>query len=166
MAQRRAARSAPPPVDTSVSDADRKRLQAVVPMIATHFRRASADMPPRLREAFQSKGLTNRHGAVLTAVLVAESLSVGELASRLGIGLTNASQLAGDLDRAGWLRRHRAPDNQRRTLLSLPDERRPDVAEFVARRSASLMRAMATLTPEQQSGFLAGLQAWAAEVEA
>lgn len=139
-------------------------LQALVPMLAPHFRRVFGDMPPRLRSAFESNGLGNRHGAALAAVLIAEPLGVGELARHLGIGLTNASQLAGDLDRAGWLIRRRAPDNQRRTLLSLPDERRNDVAEFVARRSAPLERAMAQLTPDQRSGFLAGLQAWANEV--
>ena len=163
MAKRHEGQSSSPVADRVSADYQ-QRLQALVPMLAPHFRRVFADMPPRLRSAFESNGLGNRHGAVLAAVLVTEPLGVGELARHLGIGLTNASQLAGDLDRAGWLIRRRAPDNQRRTLLSLPDERRSDVAEFVARRSAPLLRATAQLTPDQRSGFLAGLQAWANEV--
>jgi DNA-binding MarR family transcriptional regulator len=133
-------------------------------MLAPHFRKVFADMPARMRSAFEDNGLSNRHGAVLAAVLAAEPIGMGELASLLGIGLTNASQLAGDLDRAGWIHRRRAPDNQRRTLLSLPEEKRSEVAEFVAHRSAPLVRAMTRLSADERAGFMAGLQAWANEL--
>jgi DNA-binding MarR family transcriptional regulator len=163
VAQRRSGRSASTAA-SGISADEQQRLQILVPRLAPHFRQVFTDMPPRMRSAFEANGLGNRHGAVLAAVLSAEPLGVGELASHLGIGLTNASQLAGDLDRAGWLHRHRPPDNQRRTLLSLPDEKRSDVAEFAAHRSAPLVRAMTRLTAEQRAGFMAGLQAWANEL--
>jgi DNA-binding MarR family transcriptional regulator len=144
--------------------AQRRRLEAVVPMIAGHFRRARTDMPAPLRAAFQANGLGNRHGAVLAQVLAAESISVSDLARELDIGLTNASQLAGDLTRAGWLERRNDPDDHRRVVLTVSADKRAGVAEFVDRRAAPLLRAMARLTPTQRDGFLAGLEAWAQEI--
>lgn len=148
-----------------VSAEHQRQLEALAPLIATHFRRAHGDMPAALRESFDAGGLGNRHGAVLAQVLAAGSLSVSDLARRLGISLTNASQLAGELNRAGWLRRHNDPADNRRTLLSLPEDRRDDVATFINRRSDALLRAMARLTATQRRGFLAGLQAWADEID-
>ncbi|WP_433566118.1 MarR family winged helix-turn-helix transcriptional regulator [Nocardia sp. CA-151230] len=150
---------------TPVSAEEQRRLEALAPLIATHFRRAHGDMPSTLRTSFEADGLGNRHGAVLAQVLAAGSISVSDLARRLGISLTNASQLAGELNRAGWLRRHNDPDDNRRTLLSLPDDRRDDVATFINRRSDALLRAMSRLGAEERRGFLAGLQAWAEEID-
>ncbi|MRH86053.1 helix-turn-helix domain-containing protein [Nocardia sp. SYP-A9097] len=144
-----------------VSAEELRQLQAVVPMISSHFKRAKSDMSPTLRDAFESDGLGPRHGAALAYALSAGPIGVGELARQLGIGMTNASQLTGDLARAGWLRRDSDPADHRRTLLSVPDERRDEVTEFIARRSDRLLRAMTRLTPEQRAGFIAGLNAWA-----
>ncbi|MGW3540655.1 MarR family winged helix-turn-helix transcriptional regulator [Nocardia niigatensis] len=148
-----------------MSAADQRRLEALAPLIATHFRRAHSDMPATLRASFEADGLGNRHGAVLAQVLAAGRLSVSDLARRLGISLTNASQLAGELNRAGWLQRENDPDDNRRTLLSLPDDRRNDVATFIDRRSDALLRAMSRLSAGERRGFLAGLQAWADEID-
>lgn len=152
--------AAPEPLDT----AQRRRLEAVVPMIAGHFKRARTDMPAALRAAFQANGLGNRHGAVLAQVLAADRITVGDLARQLDIGLTNASQLVGDLTRAGWLERGTDPDDHRRVVLTLAADRRADVAEFVDRRAEPILRAMARLTPADRAGFLAGLEAWAGEL--
>ncbi len=153
------------PTGSPVSAEDQRRLEALAPLIATHFRRAHGDMPPALRESFDADGLGNRHGAVLAQVLAAGSISVSDLSRRLGISLTNASQLAGELNRAGWLQRHNDPADNRRTLLSLPEARSEDVAAFITRRSNPLLRAMTRLTPTEREGFLAGLQAWSEELD-
>ncbi|WP_327141543.1 MarR family winged helix-turn-helix transcriptional regulator [Nocardia sp. NBC_01327] len=147
-----------------VSAEDRSRLQTVVPMISSYLRRAHGDMPTALRDAFEANGLGPRHGAALVYALSAGPVSVGDLARQLGIGLTNASQLTGDLSRAGWLRRESDPADNRRTLLSVPQERRADVREFVGRRSEPLIRAMERLTTQERKAFLAGLTAWAEEL--
>jgi DNA-binding MarR family transcriptional regulator len=120
----------------------------------------------RPRELFESAGLGARHGAVLSFVLSSGPVSVGDVARRLGLGLTNASQLSGDLARAGWLHREPDPADHRRTLLSVPPDHRSAVAEFLDRRSIPLARAIARLTPEQRAGFRAGLTAWVEEIAA
>jgi len=149
-----------------VSAAQRRRLTALVPMISAYLRRARLDMPAAIRDRFESAGLGPRHGAVLGFVLSSGPVSVSEVARQLGLGLTNASQLSGELTRAGLLRRHSDPADHRRTLLSAAPEHRAAVQEFLDRRSAPLFRGMARLSPEEQDGFLAGLQAWVDEIAA
>ncbi|MDT5107107.1 MAG: hypothetical protein QOI25_4620 [Mycobacterium sp.] len=144
---------------------ERLELQALVPLLANHFKRAHADMPPRLRADFDAAGLSNRHGAVLTRLLYTGPVTVGELARQLGLGLTNASQLIADLDHAGYVERRTDPADRRRTLVLLESRRRADLEKFVARRIAPLARAFEQLTVPQRRGFLAGLRAWVGEIE-
>src|ERR1700716_3284074 len=87
----------------TVAAQEQLELQALVPLLANHFKRAHADMPPGLRAVFDTAGLGNRHGAVLARLLYTGPVTVGELARQLGLGLTNASQLIADLDHAGWV---------------------------------------------------------------
>jgi hypothetical protein len=51
-------------------------------------------------------------------------------------------------------------------VQSLRSARRADVEQFVARRTVPLVRAMEQLTVAQRNGVLAGLRAWAGEIEA
>jgi DNA-binding MarR family transcriptional regulator len=134
-----------------------------VPLLAAFFRRVHGEMPDALRETFQRHGLGARHGAVLTQLMAGEPASVSDLARRLHVSLSTASELVGALGRAGLVIRREDPADRRRTLVSLPDEIRPVFEEFVAVRSAPLLRALARLSPTEQAGFLAGLAAWARE---
>ncbi|WP_157387474.1 MarR family winged helix-turn-helix transcriptional regulator [Nocardia terrae] len=149
------------PVDTELRD----RLVTVVPLISSFLRRAKQDMPAGMRQAFEAAGLGPRHGAVLAHVWSSGPMSVGEVARQLNLSLTNTSQLSGELTRAGWLRRESDPADHRRTLLSVPPERHAEFGEFLDRRSDVLLRAMNRLTPDQREGFIAGLSAWAQEIE-
>ncbi|WP_378732564.1 MarR family winged helix-turn-helix transcriptional regulator [Nocardia brasiliensis] len=135
-----------------------------MPLIANFFDKARADMPAEHSASFTEHNLTSRHGAVCVQLVPAESLSVGELASRMGLALSTVSELVGDLDRAGWVSRQPDPANRRRTLVALQPKWREHMETFVARRAEPLLAAMATLTPEQRAGFAAGLQAWAHEI--
>ncbi|MCX4091261.1 MarR family winged helix-turn-helix transcriptional regulator [Nocardia sp. alder85J] len=145
---------------------DFAELRTLVPLLSAYLRRAHGDMSPELRQAFESAGLGPRHGAVLSFVLSSGPVSVGDLARQLNLGLTNASQLSGDLTRAGWLRRESDAADHRRTLLTVPPERRPAVADFLDRRSTPLARAVQRLTPGELAGFRAGLTAWVEEIAA
>ena len=136
----------------------------LVPLVAAYFQRARGDMPAEFYEAFREHGLTARHGAVLGHLLADRSLSVTELSRRLGVSLSTASELVGELSRAGWVERREDPANRRRTLVSITDRRRPAVEAFVARRAAPLLRALENLSPRDREGFVAGLTAWAHEV--
>jgi DNA-binding MarR family transcriptional regulator len=135
-----------------------------IPLLAAFFKRARAEMPPEYRETFFEHGLTARHGAVLTQLVPGPALSVGELAKRLGVSLSTASELVSELDRAGLALRREDPANRRRTLVSLAPDYRPAFEGFVALRSAALLRALHSLPPRDQTGFAAGLAAWAREV--
>ncbi|WP_344680054.1 MarR family winged helix-turn-helix transcriptional regulator [Saccharopolyspora taberi] len=139
-------------------------LLGLVPLLAAYFRRAHSEMPAEMREAFTTHGLTARHGAVLTQLIAGDELSVTELSHRLGVSLPTASELVGDLARADWVQRREDPANRRRTLVSLPPERRAALEGFVATRAQPILRAMEGLSPEQREGFLTGLRAWAHEV--
>jgi DNA-binding MarR family transcriptional regulator len=150
----------------TVSAEQRRQLTTLVPLISAHLRRAHHDMSPAIRRTFESAGLGPRHGAVLTHVLSSGPSSVSEVARQLGLGLTNASQLSGELTRAGLLERRSDPADHRRTLLSAASEHRAAFEEFLARRGAALFRAMGRLTPQEQDGFIAGLQAWVDEIAA
>lgn len=139
-------------------------MLALIPLIAAYFQRARGDMPAEFSAGFQEHGLTARHGAALAHLLADESLSVTELSRRMGVSLSTASELVGDLSRAGWVDRREDPANRRRTLVSITERQRPVMEAFVARRSAPLLRVLEGLSPRDREGFVAGLTAWAHEV--
>ncbi|WP_261558131.1 MarR family winged helix-turn-helix transcriptional regulator [Frankia tisae] len=136
-----------------------------VPLLAAYFQRARTEMPPELRGIFDAHGLTARHGAVLTQLLTGKPASVTELAACLGVSLSTASQLVGNLGDAGVVDRREDPSNRRRTLVSLRERYRPAVELFIATRSAPLLRALAGLSARDREGFVAGLAAWSAEAQ-
>ncbi|WP_250289685.1 MarR family transcriptional regulator [Frankia sp. CiP1_Cm_nod1] len=136
-----------------------------MPLLAAYFQRARSEMPPALQEIFSRRRLTARHGAVLTQLLTGQQLSVTELAGRLGVTLSTASELVGNLSDAGLVERQEDPANRRRTLVSLQQEYRPAVLSFIAIRAAPLLRAMASLSPRDRAGFVAGLAAWGREAQ-
>lgn len=140
-----------------------REILGLLPFLASYFRQPQAEMPEAMREVFVRNGLTNRHGAVTTQLATGPALSVSELAGRLGVSLPTASELVGDLHRAGLVERNEDPANRRRTLVSLTDSYRPLIEEFVTERAAPLFRAMDGLSAQQRDGFVAGLTAWARE---
>ncbi|MCP2351632.1 DNA-binding MarR family transcriptional regulator [Nonomuraea roseoviolacea subsp. carminata] len=141
-----------------------KEALGFVPLVEAYFRRAQAEMPDELREIFRSHRLTARHGAIIPQLTTAPSLSVSELADRMGVSLTTASELVSDLSRAGLVERREDPDNRRRTLVSLAAHHRAMVERFVALRAAPLLRVLDNLSPQERQGLVAGLTAWAHEV--
>jgi DNA-binding MarR family transcriptional regulator len=139
-------------------------ILACVPLLAAYFRRESVEMPDELRAVFYAHRLTARHGAVLGQLAVVESIGVSQLARIMGVSLSTASELVGDLSRADIVERREDPADRRRTLVQLGQQHRASVEQLVASRAAPLMRALAHLTDRDRQGFAAGLRAWAAEV--
>lgn len=135
-----------------------------VPLLEAYFRRCHAEMPDELLEIFNDHGLTARHGGVLAQLWAVESTSVTDLARRMGVSLSTASELVGDLARAELVERREDPGNRRRTLVALAETYRPTFEGFVAQRSAPLLQVLKTLTPRDRAGFVRGLAAWAHEV--
>jgi DNA-binding MarR family transcriptional regulator len=136
----------------------------IVPLLEVYFRRVQVDMPADLEKTFGEYGLTARHGAVLAQLAVVDALSVSELAQRMALSLPTVSELIGDLRKAGLVSSWQDPDNRRRTLVSLNEQRRTSIEALVAARSAPLLRVLESLSPRDREGFVAGLQAWAREV--
>jgi len=139
----------------------------LMPLLSPYFRPSLVheEMPARLRAVFDAQRLTPRHGAVLPQLLAPAPLTVGELAQRLRLSLSTASELVGALARAGLVERTVDPANRRRTIVTLAPEHRGDVEQFIAARSAPLLRALDGLSPRDRDGFLAGLTAWAREIQ-
>ncbi|MFI6642826.1 MarR family winged helix-turn-helix transcriptional regulator [Streptomyces sp. NPDC050504] len=146
-----------------------EELQVVglIPLLEPHFRPGEVRelMPEPLRTAMESHGLTTRHGSVLPHLLAGPPLTVGEIAGRLHVSLSTASELVGGLSRAGVARRDHDPANRRRVLVTLADEYRTPLETFAARRGEPLVRALAELTEDERAGFLAGLRAWVAQLQ-
>ncbi|MCD9144401.1 MarR family winged helix-turn-helix transcriptional regulator [Streptomyces albireticuli] len=138
----------------------------LVPLLAPYLRQARGQMPDDLRAAFEAHSLTPRHGAVLPQLLAEQPLAVGELAQRLRLSLSTTSELVGALSRAGLVERREDPANRRRTLVAIPADRLPVVQEFITARSQPMLRALDSLSPRDRAGFIAGLTAWAREVQA
>jgi len=139
-------------------------ILANVPQLAAYFRRASVDMPAEIRAIFNAHRLTARHGAVLSQLAVTENMGVTQLARVIGVSLSTASELIGDLSRAGIVERREDPADRRRTLVRLAQQHRASVEQLVASRAAPLMRVLEGLGERDRQGFAAGLRAWAAEV--
>ncbi|KAB7839558.1 MarR family winged helix-turn-helix transcriptional regulator [Streptomyces mobaraensis] len=164
------AESPPHPASTPAPaphPSDDTLVVGLVPLLEPYFRAGAVRdlMPAPLRDAMDGHGLTARHGAVLPQLLTAGPLSVGEIARRLHVSLPTASELVGGLHRAGVVERTEDPANRRRVLVSLAEAYRAPLETFMVRRGGPLLRALATLDPVERAGFVAGLTAWAHEVQ-
>ncbi len=136
----------------------------VVPLLEAYFRRGPSEMPEELATLFAGHGLTARHGAVLAQLSASRSMSVTDLARRMKVSLSTASELVGELSRAGLVERREDPGNRRRTLVNLAEAHRDTVGGFVAQRAAPLLKVLEGLSPRDREGFARGLAAWAREV--
>jgi DNA-binding MarR family transcriptional regulator len=140
------------------SPQDVAEVLGFVPLLEVYFRRClQVEMPAQLQEFFGQHRLTGRHGGVLAQLSAGQSISVTELARRMGVSLSTASELVGDLARAGLVER-------RRTLAGLAEPHRATVQAFVAQRAGPLLQVLEALSPRDRQGFARGLSAWAQQV--
>jgi DNA-binding MarR family transcriptional regulator len=82
----------------------------------------------------------------------------------MGMSLSTASELVGDLGRAGLVERREDPTNRRRTLAALAEPHRATVQALVAQRAGPLLQVLEGLSPRDRQGFARGLAAWAHQV--
>jgi DNA-binding MarR family transcriptional regulator len=97
--------------------------------------------------------LSPRHIAALEQLL-AGPLTVGELASRLGLTLPTVSGVLADLDRAGFIERHPDPADRRRTIVAVIPAQAPVVGEWLDGAARPLARVLDKLSPSEQEAFL------------
>ena len=150
---------------TVPSPEDIAEVLGFVPLLEVYFRRClQVEMPAPLQEIFRHHRLTARHGGVLAQLSAGQPISVTELARRMGVSLSTASELVGDLGRAGLVERREDPNNRRRTLAALADPHRATVQAFIAQRADPLLRVLEALSPRDRQGFARGLAEWAHQV--
>ena len=97
--------------------------------------------------------LSPRHVAALEQ-LRGGPVTVGELASRLGLTLPTVSGVLADLDRAGFVTRHADPADRRRTIAQIADGKRELVSQWLDGAAGPLARVLDKLSPSEQQAFL------------
>jgi DNA-binding MarR family transcriptional regulator len=118
---------------------------------------AAAGPPPvALRDAKERASMGKRHLPALLTVTFCGSLSVSELAARLGVGLSTASTLVGELSRAGLIERSEDEADHRRTIVRLDERHRDEVTAWARDAFAPLRRTLERLSPEGRELFLDG----------
>jgi DNA-binding MarR family transcriptional regulator len=100
-----------------------------------------------------SAPLSPRHVAALEQLL-GGPVTVGELASRLGLTLPTVSGVLADLDRAGFIERHPDPADRRRTIVAVIPAQASLIGEWLDGAAKPLARVLDQLSPSEQEAFL------------
>jgi DNA-binding MarR family transcriptional regulator len=137
--------NSPPPI---------ARLAPLLPQLVLTFQRRAGKLPAALRDAGP---LGQRHVAVLVMLGIGGSLSVSELAQRIGLTVAHASLVVGELAKAGLVERDHDPADRRRILVSLSAAAQPAVAEMRERQSEPLLRFLSELSADEAETFTAQL---------
>jgi DNA-binding MarR family transcriptional regulator len=97
--------------------------------------------------------LSPRHVAALEQLLDSP-VTVGELASRLGLTMPTVSGVLADLDRAGFIERHPDPADRRRTIVQVIPGQATLIGEWLDGAAKPLARVLGKLSPSEQEAFL------------
>jgi DNA-binding MarR family transcriptional regulator len=110
-----------------------------------------------------SASLGPRHVAALQQVR-GGPVSVGELATRLGLTLTTVSGVVADLDKAGFVGRHPDPADRRRTIVAVVPEQEAVVEDWLEGASGPLERVLGKLKPSERDAFVKAMDLLEAEL--
>jgi DNA-binding MarR family transcriptional regulator len=112
--------------------------------------------PQELRDAATRGALGPRHMPALLVVAAAGSLSVSELARRLGLELSTTSAIVGQLDRAGLLQRTEDDADRRRTIVRLHSDYDAVIGAWADQALAPLRSTLERLPPGARAHFMEG----------
>lgn len=143
--------------DTSGHSAICLRLMRVFPRVMRGMRRYQDQTTPET-----AAPLGPRHVAALEQ-LRDGPLSVGTLASRLGLTISTVSGVLAGLDRAGFVERSADQDDRRRTIVQIAPGARADVQEWLDGAAAPLARVLDRLAPDERAAFLKAMDMLEAE---
>jgi DNA-binding MarR family transcriptional regulator len=107
--------------------------------------------------------LSPRHVAALEQLL-GGPVTVGDLASRLGLTLPTVSGVLADLDRAGFIERRPDPADRRRTIVQVIPARAALIGEWLDGAAKPLARVLDKLSPSEQETFLKAMDLLEAEL--
>jgi DNA-binding MarR family transcriptional regulator len=149
-------------------DADMRELALVLPQILQTLRAGigGVDMPPELRSLFLNTPLGPRHIPALLHLALDGPHSVSELANALGLRLAAASQMAGELARAGLVERREDERDRRRTILQIHPNAQNRIDKWLGSRMRPMRHALAQLSTTERSALLKGLRLLADELAA
>ena len=94
-----------------------------------------------------------RHVAALEQ-LRGGPVTVGELASQLGLTLPTVSGVLADLDRAGLVSRQADPADRRRTIVQITPAQSALLGQWLDGAAGPLARVLDQLAPSEQAAFL------------
>ncbi len=125
------------------------RLMQLFPRVTRGMRR----WQDRVAPAPMPSPLSPRHVAALDHIR-GGPLTVGELASRLGLTLPTVSGVLADLDRAGLVERHPDPADRRRTIVQIIPGQATLIGHWLDGAATPLAHVLDKLTPGEQEAFL------------
>ena len=125
------------------------RLMQLFPRVTRGMRR----WQDRASPASVPAALSPRHVAALEQIR-GGPLTVGELASRLGLTLPTVSGVLADLDRAGLVERRPDPADRRRTIVQINPSQAALIGHWLDGAAKPLARVLDQLTPDEQQTFL------------
>jgi len=105
-----------------------------------------------------------RHVAALEQ-LRGGPITVGELASRLGLTLPTVSGVLADLDRAGFVERHPDPADRRRTIVQITPDKSTLIGQWLDGAASPLARVLDKLAPSEQQAFLKAMDLLETELQ-
>jgi DNA-binding MarR family transcriptional regulator len=149
-------------------DADLRDLTMLLPQILRTLRSGigGVDMPAELRSLFLDTPLGPRHIPALAYVAMDGPLSVSELANALQLRLTAASQIVGELARAGLVERREDENDRRRTIVEVDPSARPEIDRWLESRTRPMRQALTQLRSTERRAFLKALRLLASELAA
>jgi DNA-binding MarR family transcriptional regulator len=141
-------------------------LSIMPPVIRALKRQRGGDEPgpPAAVKALLGAGtLGPRHLPVIVVLALQGTMTVSELARRIGLGVAATSLMVGELHRAGIVDRRADESDRRRTIVSISEDLREECERMARERLEPLRRALERMGPEVRTGFLAGWRMLAAE---
>jgi len=131
----------------SLQDCLRKLVQ-LLPQVTRAMRRSQT--PPTVHGA----KLGPRHGAALSLLSENGSLTVGQLATRLGLTLPTTSGIVADVEKAGFVERTADPTDRRRTIVSLVPQHNEALGVWLDGANAPMARALDKLNPDERAALV------------
>jgi DNA-binding MarR family transcriptional regulator len=145
------------PTDGLSVDEGIRALLLLMPRLVGRIKRTPIPEPLR------SFSLTPRHLSLLAYLLFDGPMGVNELANRLEVAPTTVSLMVGDLSRQGILDRREDDADRRRTIVSIADEHRSAIEDWLAAGARAWRTVLEPLTPEQRRVVVETLQAYERE---
>jgi DNA-binding MarR family transcriptional regulator len=141
------------------ADTERARLQAeelllLVPQLAIGFKSLMSDAPAKASPVGRP---SPRHMAILISLSAKGPASVTDIATRMNLTLTHASQIVGDLATSGLVERREDAHDRRRTIVSVSPSSHTLIESVTNGAARPLTAFCASLPAPEAQQFIAHL---------